>query len=92
MINLTPERARRATKKGAETVARRRYQRGCLFLQGKKRKAWVLRYREDVMLLSGEVVRANRSVVLGTVTDIPTRRVAQRLAEERLRVINQGGY
>lgn len=73
-------------------MARRRYQRGCLFLRGKKRKAWVLRYREDVMLLSGEVVRANRSLVLGTVTDIPTRRVAQRLAEERLRVINHGGY
>jgi integrase len=73
-------------------VARRRYQQGCLFLRGKKRKVWVLRYREDVMLPSGQIARVNRSEVLGSIVDIPTRRNAQRIVESRLRPINQGNY
>ncbi len=73
-------------------MARRRYQQGCLFVRGKKRKVWVLRYREDVMLPDGQVARVNRSEVLGPVADIPTRRIAQRLVESRLRAINQGIY
>lgn len=89
---LCPERARRATEKGASLVARRRYQQGCLFLRGKKRKVWVLRYREDVMLPSGQIARVNRSEVLGSLADIPTRRNAQRIVESQLRPINQGIY
>jgi integrase len=73
-------------------VARRRYQQGCLFVRGKKRKVWVLRYREDVMLPSGQIARVNRSEVLGSLADIPTRRNAQRIVESRLRPINQGIY
>ena len=73
-------------------MARRRYQQGCLFLRGNKRKVWVLRYREDVMLPSGQIARVNRSEVLGSLVDIPTRRNAQRLVESRLRPINQGIY
>jgi integrase len=73
-------------------VARRRYQQGRLFLRGKKRKVWVFRYREDVMLPSGQIARVNRSEVLGSLVDIPTRRNAQRLVESRLRPINQGIY
>jgi integrase len=73
-------------------VARRRYQQGCLFVRGKKRKVWVLRYREDVMLPSGQISRVNRSEVLGSLADIPTRRMAQRIADLRLRAINQGTY
>lgn len=73
-------------------MARRRYQQGCLFLRGKRRKVWVLRYREDVMLPSGQIARVNRSEILGSLVDIPTRRNAQRLVESRLRPINQGIY
>jgi len=73
-------------------VARRRYQQGCLFIRGKKRKVWVLRYREDVMLPSGKIARVNRSEVLGSLVEIPTRRNAQRIVESRLRPINQGLY
>lgn len=73
-------------------MARRRYQQGCLFVRGKKRKVWVLRYREDVMLPSGQIARVNRSEVLGSLVDIPTRRNAQRIVEVRLRPINQGTY
>ena len=73
-------------------MARRRYQQGCLFVRGKKRKVWVLRYREDVMLPDGQIARVNRSEILGPLVDIPTRRIAQRLVESRLRAINQGVY
>lgn len=90
---LTPEqRARRVTEKGAFLVARRRYQQGCLFIRGKKRKVWVLRYREDVMLPDGQIARVNRSLILGSLVDIPTRRVAQRLVESQLKPINLGIY
>ena len=73
-------------------MARRRYQQGCLFVRGKKRKVWVLRYREDVMLPSGQIARVNRSEILGSLVDIPTQRNAQRIVESRLKPINQGMY
>ena len=73
-------------------MARRRYQQGCLFIRGKKRKVWVLRYREDVMLPDGQIARVNRSLILGSLVDIPTRRIAQRLVESQLRPINLGIY
>jgi hypothetical protein len=52
----------------------------------------VLRYREDVMLPNGQIARVNRSEILGPLADIPTRRIAQRLVESRLRAINQRIY
>ena len=55
-------------------MARRRYQTGCLFKRGKRRKVWVARWREDVLLEGGQVGRLQRSVVLGTVADLPTKR------------------
>ncbi len=73
-------------------MARRRYQRGCLFLRGKRRKVWVLRFREDVMRPDGQIARVNRSEVIGLLADLPTRRMAQRVAEARLRAINSGFY
>ena len=41
--------------------------------------------------LSAKVAR-RRSEILGPLVDIPTRRIAQRLVELRLRAINQGVY
>lgn len=73
-------------------MARRRYQQGCLFIRGKKRKVWVLRYREDVMLPDGQIARVNRSEIIGSLADFPTRRIAQRLVEAKLRPMNLGQY
>lgn len=70
-------------------VARRRFQSGCLFKRGKRRKVWVARWREDVLLESGEVGRILRSAVLGTVAEL-TRAEAQARLEEELRPVNQG--
>lgn len=63
-------------------VARRRYQAGCLFKPGKRRKVWVARWREDVLLEGGQLGRLHKSVVLGTAADLPTRRDALTKLEE----------
>src|SRR5438034_1152554 len=71
-------------------VARRRYQTGCLFKRGKRRKVWVARWREDVLLEGGQLGRLHRSVVFGTVADLPTKRHTLTKLEEQLRPVNQG--
>jgi len=44
------------------------------------------------MLPDGQIARINRSEVIGFLADLPTRRLAQRAAETRLREINTGVY
>jgi integrase len=61
-----------------------------VFKRGKRRKVWVARWREDVLLEDGRMGRILRSVVLGTVADVPTRAEAQARLEEALRPVNQG--
>ena len=73
-------------------MARRRYQQGCLFKRGKRRKVWVARWREDVIRPDGKLARAHRSRVLGLVSEIPSRRQARSLLEEQLRSLNQGRH
>ena len=71
-------------------MARRRYQTGCVFKRGKRRKVWIARWREDVLCEDGKVGRILRSVVLGSVADLPTRKDAQVRLDEELRGVNQG--
>jgi Phage integrase, N-terminal SAM-like domain len=86
-----PRRASgRKTPLALRRVARRRYQSGCLFKGGKRRKVWVARWREDVLLESGQLGRLHKSVVLGLVADLPTRRDALTKLEEHIRPVNQG--
>jgi integrase len=76
---------------GKEPMARRRYQEGCLFTRGRAgRKVWVARWREDVIRPDGAIKRTMRSQVLGSVSDIPTKREARRQLNSLLRPINQG--
>jgi integrase len=76
---------------GKETMARRRYQDGCLFMRGRAgRKVWVARWREDVLRPDGTAGRTMRSQVLGPVTVIPTRREPRLLLNSLLRPTNQG--
>ena len=73
-------------------MARRRFQEGSLYLQeGKRRKVWVGRWREDV-IEGGQVKRISRRVVLGTHSQFPTRRLAQRELVRRLAEINSPSY
>jgi integrase len=61
-----------------------------LFKRGKRRKVWIARWREDVLCEDGKVGRILRSVVLGSVADLPTRKDAQVRLDEELRGVNQG--
>jgi integrase len=71
-------------------VARRRFQTGCLFKRGKRRKVWVARWRETAVFEDGSVKQLRRSVVLGTVAELPKKGDAQVRLDEHLRPINQG--
>jgi len=75
---------------GKGFVIRRRYQTGCLFIRGKRRKVWVARWREDVITPDGRVSRTLRSEVLGLVSEIGSRREALKALQAKLRPINQG--
>src|SRR6266849_2586006 len=88
--NLRTEKARRATRERMWTVARRRYQSGCLFKRGKRRKVWIARWREDVILPDGGLGRIQRSIVIGLVSEVPTRRQAQTQLDQHLQMLNQG--
>lgn len=73
-------------------MARCQYQNGCLFIRGKRRKVWVARWRENVILADGSNNRVMRSLVLGPVSEIAGRREARRLLDARLNPVNQGQY
>jgi integrase len=73
-------------------MARRRYQVGCLFIRGKKRKVWVARWREDVIRPDGTLGRVLRSEVLGPVSEIRSQREARKLLDLRIAPINQGRH
>src|SRR3989304_4677763 len=73
-------------------MARRRYQEGNLFTRGKRRKVWALRWWEDSLRPDGTLRRIRRSEVLGTLREIPSRREALKLAQNRLRPLNEGRH
>ncbi len=73
------------------SMARRRYQNGCLFLRGKN-PVWVGRYREDEIGPDGHPVRVLKSIVLGTKRELPTKRLAERRMESELSRVNSPAY
>ena len=72
-------------------LARRRFQKGRVFLRGKKNQVWVGRWREDV-IEDGCIRRIERAEVLGSKLDFPTKRMALRELEKRLCVVNDPRY
>jgi len=73
------------------SLARRRYQKGRVFLRGKNDPVWVGRWREDE-IENGRIRRIERSEVLGSKSDFPTKRLALRELEKRLCVVNDPRY
>jgi integrase len=71
----------------AKTV-RRRYQKGQLLLIGNQ---WFGRWYEDV-LEDGKLRRYRPQVLIGTLPEFPTRRLAQRALDRHLREINGVNY
>src|ERR1039458_2428341 len=74
-----------------EKMTRRRFQRGSIYKRG-KRKVWVARFFEDVIAPDGAVKRIRRSETLGSITEIPTRRQAEQVLQDRLRLFNSSEY
>ena len=60
-----------------------RFQRGFVFLKGKKLKAWYGIYREDVRTPEG-MIRVQRKVRLGTLAELPTKNSARNKLTELL--------
>jgi len=71
-------------------MTRSRYQNGTLTLRGKRNKVWVARWREDVLDAGGKLLRIRRSIVLGTLACVPTRRQARVLLNAKLCDLNAG--
>ena len=72
-------------------MARKRFQKGTLFLRGKN-PVWVGRYREDVIGPDGQVRRERKAIVLGTKREYPTKRLAERRMDVLLARINDYSY
>jgi integrase len=85
-----PARGQQIGERGG-SLARRRYQKGRVFLRGIKNPVWVGRWREDV-IENGRIRRPERSEVLGFKSDLATKRLALRELEKRLTVVNDPRY
>jgi integrase len=90
-LSADAEPAERALK-GGKLARKRHFQRGSLFKRGKRNKVWVARYREPVTGANGKTEFVRRSEILGTVTDLPTRRDAEIVLSDRLRRVNSADY
>ena len=65
-------------------MARHRYQDGCVFRRGTRRKVWVGRWREAKMGPGAGTQVVLRSKVLGPVSEIPTKGEARKLLQRQL--------
>ena len=74
------------------SMARKRYQKGSLLLRGKRERKWFGQYREDIVNSTGQVERVLRKVALGTIQELPTRKLAQRRFDLVLSRINAPTY
>ena len=70
-------------------MARRRYQKGSIRKRGKRNQVWELQWWEDYIKEDGSIARRRQSATLGPVSEM-TLREARKLADERLRPVNQG--
>lgn len=74
-----------------EKMARRRYQAGTLRKRGKRNPYWELQWREDFIRPEGTIGRRIVCCKIALAAEL-TRRQAQKLADEKLRSLNHGGY
>jgi integrase len=72
-------------------MARRRYQGGTLRKRGKRNPCWELQWREDYIRTDGTIDRRLVSAKLGLVSEL-SKRQARKLADEKLRSLNQGQW
>src|SRR5205823_1725447 len=90
-LSADAEPAKRALK-GGKLARKKHFQHGSLFKRGKRNKVWVARFREPEFGPNGETVWVRRSEIIGTVTELPTRRDAELVLSNRLRHLNSANY
>jgi integrase len=73
-------------------MARRRFQNGSVFSRGKRKKVWVGRWLEDEVNADGIIHRRHCSEVLGSLSELPTKKLALRRLQERLALVNSPAY
>ena len=73
-----------------DSMASKRYQQGCIRFD-KKRNAWIVRYREDVIKPDGTVVRTRPQLVWSK-KEVPTLPLAKRRLSAILSRINDYSY
>jgi hypothetical protein len=73
---------------GWQKMARRRYQGGTLRKRGTRKPYWELQWREDYIKADGSIGRRLIPWKIGAISDL-TRRQARKLADEKLRSLNQ---
>ena len=74
------------------SMARRRYQKGRVFLRGQNECVWVGRWREDMVQTDGSIRRIERSAILGAERELKSKRLAQRRLDLILCRINAPEY
>lgn len=72
-------------------MARRRHQTRRIIVRGKNPPVFVGRWREDV-IQGDQTIRVERAMVLGTVAELKTKRIAQRLLDPILAKVNSFDY
>jgi integrase len=83
----------RVNGKGYRSLTRRRFQTGSVRLRKDRTPPWWEGfYREDVVDESGQIQRKRKTVNLGQLDDVPTKRVALRKLGEILAEINDVSY
>lgn len=87
-----PREAQQNGEREVRNLARRRYQKGSLFLRGKRQPVWIGRWLEDEIQPDGTIRRVHRSEVLATLKEFPTRRLALRELDTRLELVNSPTY
>jgi integrase len=87
-----PGQAQRFDGQKGISLARRRYQKGRVFLRGKKTQKWIGRWREDIVGEDGIVRRVRHSVVLGEKSKSFTKPLAERKLGLILGYINAPEY
>jgi hypothetical protein len=55
-------------------------------------KRWILRWREDVLTQAGTVVRVERRARVGETKDLPTKKLARRVADGIVAHVNEPDY
>ncbi|HWF37310.1 MAG TPA: tyrosine-type recombinase/integrase [Candidatus Acidoferrales bacterium] len=79
----------RTNEHKGDSLARKRYQIGSLMLRN---KSWIARWREDIIGTDDVVRRVRVARVVGTLLELPTKKLAHRRLEVMLARINSAGY